>query len=637
MRLANIFTDHCVLQRDKSITVWGWTGELRSRVVGTLNGIRSEGVSGDDKRFLLRFPGMPAGGPYSLRVEDLDAGESVELSDVLIGDVWLASGQSNMEWTIAACEYGDDIKAATPDQIRMIKIANRAHLAPQTDVAVHDGWELSTPKTKGEFSAVANFFAQRLQDETGVPVGIISSNWGGSMIETWISRQKLISNSRMRDWVHRYETDSWSADHWDFNRESFFPRDPGNTGLEKGWAEKGFDDASWDFMPDAGTWQSQEYDHTGVFWFRKKVSIPESALGKDLELSFCGLNKHDITYVNGEVVGQTGKDFECHHAQAPRFYKVPGKLVTDTELQIAIRMYSFVFLGGFTGDTSLMQLTLDDGNCIALDTDWRFICEHNLGVVEIPARMGHDSHNSPYMCYENMIRPITDIGLKGVIWYQGESNATTQKALYYHELMCDLINDWRFRFADPELPFIQVQLANFKKGSAYQETSAWAVLRDQQRLVTKSLDHNGMAVIIDVGDAVDIHPKDKKTVGNRLAQWALAKVYHQKSVAGSPLYTHMAIKGDKLQLFFEDVGECLKTSNGKAPAGFYVSDDSRTFKAAHAEIDGCTVLVSHPDVKHPVAVRYAWADNPTDLNLVNEIDFPVSPFRTDNWYIANLV
>ena len=621
MYLSNLFTDHCVLQREKAIPVWGWTEIPRTKVKAALNGITIYGISGDDCKFLLRFPPMQHGKGHTLEVSTFDDSESVKVDDVAIGDVWLASGQSNMEWTIDKCFHEDTINNAVPENIRMIKVKNRADLAPQE--TFEGEWQLATPETIGEFSAVANYFGQRLQDETGIPIGIINSSWGGSFIETWISREKLLQNPYRKEWVESYELFC--------NREEVvgpaFPEDPGNTGLEKGWASSDFNDNSWDTMEVPAHWQFQGHNYSGVFWFRKTVKIDESWIGKKLTILPGALDKQDITYVNGVEVGRTGKGLENRYWSETREYVVPAELVTSDTITIAVRVYSFSHNGGMIGPAKKMQLMLDENNQIGLAGEWKYVVEHNFGIVDTWKPMGHTNHNSPYICFENMIKPLLPATVKGFIWYQGESNAGAARE--YGRLMRDLIEDWRFRFGDNNLPFLQVQLANYMAEADFEIDSNWALLRDQQKSVLDELKNTGMAVIIDAGEAADIHPKDKKTVGKRLAQWALANCYGQLIIQGSPLYSHQSIEGDRIRIYFKDTGSELKTSDGEKVKCVYIADASGDFKPADAVIEGTTLVVSHPDVNDPVAVRYAWANNPANANLINEIGYPASPFKTD--------
>lgn len=642
MRLSNLFTDHCVLQRGESLPVWGWTDKPKIRIKGELNGVVVNGISGDDCKFLLRFPPMKAGGPHTLEVKALEGDEGVIVRDALIGDVWLASGQSNMQWSLSQSMAEEVIENAAPDQVRMITVPNRPDLAPQE--SFEGKWELSTPETKGAFSAVANYFAQRLQNETGVPIGVINSSWGGTIIETWTSRRTLLRNPWRKSWVERYELDCVKDDRWIEPEEQepvVFPDDPGNQAFEKGWAARDFDDSAWQTMKLPATWQMAGHEFSGAFWFRRRIQIPESWIGREISLDLGAVDKHDVTYVNGVEVGRMGKDHEQECWCVCRKYTIPAELVKDQELLIAVRAFSFAYGGGVIGPAPKMLLKHGDES-LPLKGDWKYKVEHNLGVVATrngpPPKMGHGTANSPYMCFENMIKPLLPAAIKGAIWYQGESNsATIEEASRYGRLMKDLIEDWRGWFEKVDLPFGMVQLANFRAPADFQDDATWAVIREAQRRALE-LKNTGMAVIIDVGEAADIHPKDKVTVGTRLAQWALAEVYHKNIVPGSPIYSRHVIEGNRIRIFFDNVGECLKIGErpeiddeeeAKKLQCFFICGEDMEFKPAKAVIEGRTVVVSHPDIDAPVAARYAWADNPEKANLVNEIGYPASPFKTD--------
>lgn len=628
MRLTPLLTEHAVLQRNQSIPVWGWTDAPRTRLRATLAGHAVEGISGDDSRFLLRLPPLAAGGPHTLTVEALAGPEKVSVEDILIGEVWLASGQSNMQWSMSNSNYDEAIRAAVPAQIRMFNVERRAAQAPQS--TVKGQWDLSTPQTLPDFSAVATWFGNRIQDTIGVPVGIIHSSWGGSFIETWISREQLLRNPTRAGWVVQYERDSFSLEKWsgEDSLESRLPADPGNEGAQKGWHQPDFNDSAWDTLTLPQTWQQAGHNHSGVFWFRRRIALPPELVGQPLTLSLGAVDKQDITYVNGTEVGRTGTALEQEHWNKNREYPVPAELTRAGELVIAVRAYSFIFAGGLIGPADRMELLGGaDAAPLPLSGDWHYALEHNLGLVETGGmQMGHGCHNSPYMLYENMIRPLLPVGIAGAIWYQGESNSDSPER--YRQLMLDLITDWRFHFGVGDFPFIQVQLANFMAPLDHQPASNWARLREAQAAACK-LDNAGMAVIIDAGEADDIHPKDKKTVGHRLAQWALARVYGREAVPGGPLYRGHAVEGDRVRILFADVGTGLALREGAQVETLFLAGPDGEFRPAHSALEGASLVVWHEAVKTPQAVRYAWADNPLKANLVNSLGYPAGPFRTD--------
>ena len=628
MKLTPLLTDHAVIQRHQSIPVWGWTDKPHTRIKATLGPSQAEGISGDDARFLLRLSALPAGGPHQLTVASIDGQERHEVSDLMVGEVWLASGQSNMEWTMAYSGYNAEIAAAKPSQIRMLKVANRADLAPQSTVA--GAWHLATPGTLGNFSAVANFFAQRLQDDLGVPVGIINSSWGGSFIETWISRERLLRNPTTRDWLLDYDAYANSAAGWKKRcLEEILPADPGNHGLEKGWHQADFNDRKWETMPVPSHWQKHGHNYSAVMWFRTRIALPQSVRGQALILHLGAIDKQDITYVNGVEVGRTGSGFDETVWDKHRAYQIPATLTREPELVIAVRAYSFRFAGGLTGPEASMRLIVagdPTGESLPLAGAWRFQVEHNFGLIDSGiTSMGHSQANSPAMLFENMIKPLLPVGIAGAIWYQGCSNLG--KAAEYRQLMRDLIEDWRFHFGVGDFPFGIVQLTSLTAPQTYQPDSAWALLREAQQDAL-TLPGTGLAVILDVGDAVDIHPKDKKTVGRRLAQWALAKVYGRAIVPGGPLYREHRLEGNRIRILFDHAGDGLALRDGDQVRTLVIAGKKADFRLAQSAIEGGSLLVWHDEIEMPTAVRYAWADNPDGANLVNSVGYPAGPFRT---------
>ena len=628
MRLTSLLTDHAILQRHQPIPVRGWTDAPRTRVRVTLGEARGEGISGDAGDFLVWLPPLEAGGPYTLTVASLNGGETIEVTDILIGEVWLASGQSNMEWTLENSAYREVIRQAHPGQIRMFTVARRADLAPQA--TVQGRWERSTPDTVGQFSAVASFFGNRLQAELGVPVGIVSSSWGGSFIETWISREALLQNPLTHDWLLKYEQHASSPVHWDNRPDRHIPADPGNAGLEAGWHAPAFDDRDWPVMPLPSTWQAHGHPGSAVMWFRKRVALPERFVGQALTLHLGAVDKHDITYVNGHEVGRTGENFDDSVYNQHRAYPVPATLTADGELVVAVRAYSYKFAGGLTGPARAMRLTLagdEFGASVPLAGDWQYQIEHDFGVIELGmTEMGHGMHNSPCMCFGNMIAPLLPLGLAGVIWYQGESNAGNPEA--YRSLLQTLIMDWRRGIGQQALPFGIVQLAGYMPAAEFEADANWARQREAQAAALE-LPATGLAVIFDRGHATDVHPLDKETVGLRLAAWALADVYGQSGPAGSPLYRGHRAEGRCLRLLFRNTGGALRLTDGDVLRTLFIAGADGQFRAAQSRIEGDSVVAWHTAIDSPRHARYAWANNPEAANLIGATGLPVGPFRTD--------
>lgn len=634
MKLAAIFGDHAVLQREMPVPVWGWTRPL-AQVNVKLGPYEARGMAGDDGKFLVRLPPMPAGGPYELEATAAD-GDGTALSvDVMVGEVWIASGQSNMEWSLFLCGTADqeDAKRAEDPLLRMLKVPCEARLGRQSDVRA--SWQRCAPPATREFSAVGYYFARRLRAELGVAVGILNSSWGGSMVEAWISREWLVCNAHAAHWVAAYEAEVNSPAYWAGRTEqrplsAFFPADPGNDGEMAGWARPAYSEEGWKEVVLPRAWQFIGHNYSGVFWFRKTLDVPASWAGKDLSLNIGAVDKQDITYFNGEQVGATGSGFEEKFWNLERDYRVPGELVKAGRNTIAVRAYSFAYNGGMIGPESSMRVTLRDESApaISLAGAWRYKVEHNLGLVSRPpAPMGPDNQNTPYILYDSMIAPLVPAALRGVIWYQGESNAG--RAAEYRSLLTDLIRCWRRDFGVGDFAFLTVQLANHMQAEDFQFESTWARLREAQ-LQTLAEPATGLAVTIDIGEATDIHPKNKQDVGVRLAQWALGKTYGRPVCPSGPLYKAMTVEGTRIRLRFTYADGGLVAKGGTLKT-FHVAGAERRFVSAEAVIEGDTIVVSSPEIANPVAVRYAWADNPEGCNLYNAAGLPASPFRTDGW------
>lgn len=641
LHLAHLFVDHVVLQREIPVPVWGWTRPgLRVRV--ELGVYTAETRAGGDGKFLVRLPPMPAGGPYVMDVKTSDPAINTCVSDVMVGEVWLCSGQSNMEWPVKETAFDPKTLSDGDACIRTFYVPRRALLGRQVDVT--GVWTVATPETVADFTAVGFFFARRLARELNVAVGVINASWGGTRVEAWTSREELVRHNWTQAEVARYESGVSGGAYW--NRfagmdpdsptavedvmRSLYPRDPGNTGWTNKWADSGYDDGEWKTVSVPGAWTRAGYDTNGVFWYRRVITVPTDWAGKDLTLGVGAVDKHDVTYFNGEQVGAMGRDIEEGCWNIPRVYTVPGRLVKEGYAVIAVRASSFIYDGGMIGPAEKMTVCPADGSAapIRLDGIWRIKMEHDYGRVSpIALPFGPGNPQTPYMLNDSMIQPLIPFALRGAAWYQGESNESD--CLAYGWMLRAMIRDWRRAWGQGDFPFLTVQLANFRVPELYEAASKWAYVREGQLDTLKDA-NTGVVVAIDIGDSVDIHPRNKQDVGFRLAQWALARTYGKPIVPSGPLCRDFAIEGDRIRLRFDHVGGGLVARNG-ALKTFAVAGGNRTFVPAQAEIDGDAVVVQAQSVPEPVAVRYAWADNPDGCNLYNREGLPASPFRTDSW------
>ncbi len=632
LKLASLFCDNAVVQRHQFIPVWGWCTP-EQKVFVTLGKDKACTLSNDAGLFIVRMPPQSSHTPFELNVRVGD--ESITCQNLRSGEVWVASGQSNMEWKLVQCLelYADFIRNFNNPDISVFTVKQSAQIGGASNVT--GSWSLATPETAKDFSAVASFFANRLYEVLKVPVGIINASWGGTPIEAWSSYNVLSKNPEYGRFLEHYELDQQSLDFWSSFQASsngslisILPKDTGNKGLENGWHKREWDEKEWRTAELPQTWQNIGHDYSGVFWFRKEVTIPNEWLGKPLQINLGAIDKQDIVYVNGIEIGRTGREFEEQYWNQQRQYTLPATANTHNTVSIAVRVYSFIYDGGMIGPARSMKLypQTDSASAIPLSGTWMYCVEANLGKVVSRNRLGHLSQHAPHILFDSMIRPLIPYSIRGAIWYQGEQNASMPEN--YLRKMKDLISDWRQHWGIGDFPFIITQLANFQPASPLQKNSKWAILRETQ-LKSTTLPNTGMAVTIDVGCGEDVHPHQKRPVGERLAQWALAKVYEQPMVAGSPLFTHCASEGNALRCFFENAGCGLTTSDAKPVHTLYVAGLDRVYHPATSVLEGATLLASSPQVPHPFSVCYAWADNPEGCNLTNKEGFPASPFRSD--------
>jgi len=617
--LPALFSDGMVMQRNVKNAVWGWAAAGEQVTVTWINKTYTTKPDHTGK-WMLHLDATPAGGPHTLTINGKN---QLQIKDVLIGEVWICSGQSNMEWQMNMLKnkYDAEIAASANPNIRHIKIINTTSLTPQPDVK-NRGWKRASPENTPEFSAVAYFFAKELYARLNVPIGLIASNWGGTVAEAWTSLEGLRT---FPNYVKKY--DQWKS--------TILSKDPNPKKVyeqyldqvmskdigAKTWMDPSLITTDWKTMPQPNNWKRTELAAVdGLVWFRKEIIIDKADAGKPLTLHLGFIDDNDITYFNGVQVGAS------NGYNIDRNYTVKGKLVKPGRNVIAVRVQDTGGPGGMQGgDRSLMAEV--NGKKISLAGDWQY--KFSVAQKELPPNPYVDlkSPNHPTLLYNGMIAPLIPYGIKGVIWYQGESN--TSKAYEYRRLFPAMITDWRNRWQLGEFPFLFVQLANFMDVSSQPTESAWAELREAQTM-TLSLPVTGMACIIDIGEAEDIHPKNKLDVGKRLSYAARKIAYGEDVVHSGPLYFVHTVEGNKIRLDFTNIGTGLAASGGELK-GFAIAGQDRKFVWANARIEGNQVIVWSDAIAEPVAVRYAWANNPEGCNLYNKEGLPASPFRTDNW------
>lgn len=628
--LHPLFTDHMVLQRGVRFPVWGWATP-GSRVTVEMRGKEETAVADSQGKWTAKLGPFDAGGPFTLTVR---GAQTLTLTDVLVGDVWLASGQSNMEMGVTQVNNPEEeVSHADYPQLRLFQVPKVAATTPRSTVNAR--WLVCTPKSIveggwGGFSAVAYFFGRRLHKELNVPVGLIHSSWGGTAAEGWISAEQLSKLPEFVPAVNDLEK-AWAdskmpPENFDEALAEWWSKNDPGSAAKPAWSDAAFDASSWkkmrlpQYFEDGGL---PGYD--GVVWFRRTFELPAAWAGKDLTLSLGPIDDVDTTFVNGVAVGGLSQ------WDAPRSYRVNARLLKPGVNTIAVRVLDGGVGGGIYGKPELLKIEPADGGAppVSLAGEWSYKASIALAELKTqPPRQGGNDFSVPEIRYNGMIAPLVPYAVKGAIWYQGETNVG--RAPQYERVMATLIRDWRERFTGGEFPFLVVQLANFLERRDVPVDSEWARLREAQLHVSRNVKGSGLAVTIDIGDAKDIHPKNKQDVGTRLALVALADVYGRKLEYSGPTLRGMKVEGARARLSFDHAEGGLVAGGGGRLAGFAVAGDDGRFFWADANIEGDTVVVSSPEVKHPVAVRYGWADNP-DCNLYNRAGLPASPFRTDDY------
>lgn len=615
LRLAGLFGDAMVLQRAAPIPVWGWA-EAGEAVQVTLGRSRATARAGADGRWTATLPPHRAGGPHRLEVRG--ALRRLTLSDVWIGDVWLCAGQSNMEWTLAqAGDAAREVAAAHHPLVRHVKLPRRASLLPQDDV-VRTAWHVASPGTAGAFSAVAYHFARRVQPSLRVPIGLVNASWGGTDIEAWTSARGASQDPDLAGLVAELPRDEAAlVERRRLRSRALVQRFQGDVVAAAGSEAEGLDDSAWPVLQLPGLWEGQGLPgFDGTVWFRRTVDLDARQAAGPAHLALGLVDDCDETWVNGVAVGRTcGWD-------RPRRYVLPAGLLRAGRNTVAVRVLDTGGGGGFHGDAEALRLDSATGP-LPLHGAWR------ARVEAVHERDGLAPDELPTLLFNGMIHPLAPMRLRGVLWYQGESNVG--RAARYVDALPRLIADWRAHWRAPRLPFLYVQLAAFQPpGRHTPEGSAWAELREAQRLAL-AVPHTGMAVTIDIGDADDIHPRDKRSVGDRLARLALRQVHGRAVVASGPVLRSARPRADgRLELRFDHQGTGLSVRGGGELRGFALAGADGRYVDAHADLAGSRVHLWSAAVAQPRFARYGWSDNPGQANLVNGAGLPASPFRTDS-------
>lgn len=621
LKLSRLFSDHVVLQRQKPIPVWGWA-KPKEKVIVTLAGQKQIVTTDASGKWMVKFMPMEAGGPHQMTVTAKSG--KVEVNDILMGEVWLCSGQSNMEWPVRQADnFKAEKKNADFPKIRHFFVAHEVTMQPQTDLTSGE-WKICNEENVGNFTAVGFFFARELYQKLNVPIGLLHSSWGGSQVEGWMSKEAMLTNDELKMYAQNLPKTWEEADAIldQKTRKQLLGSDIIPTLAD----EKKYSEANYDFSKWLKTGSPiGQWDWKGIWMFRGKgfmatmVEISEEMVSQPTTLGLGIQDSFNEIYVNGQLVSQG-------IVEGTRKITLPANTWTSGNNQLVVKfgnMVQFPWYGlGVNGTPDDLFVSSKEAK-VSLANGW-----YLMPSFAEPHTYNHSSNNVGTTIYNGMIAPLVPFAIRGSLWYQGESNAG--RAYQYRQTFPLMINDWRQRWGD-EFSFYFVQLANYGGYQNSNQGSNWAELREAQTM-TLSLPKTGMAVITDIGNPKDIHPTNKQDVGHRLALNALKFDYEQEILHSSPMYKSVEFEEDRATITFDFVGEGLiaKDKFGYVK-GFEIAGEDKVFYYAKAEIIGYKVEVYHPKGQKPVAVRYAWADSPDDANLFNSDGLPVCPFRTDDW------
>jgi sialate O-acetylesterase len=623
IRLPQIIRDSMVLQRGTDINIWGW-GSKGEAVNITFNGNTYSAKADDNGHWILKLPAMQAGGPYTMEIKGKN---EITLHDILVGDVWFCSGQSNMvhQMKLHSVRYAEEISQAHYPEIRQFWIPTLTDLEGPNEDLPSGYWRSANPEDVLNFSAVAYFFAEKLYKKYHVPIGIINASVGGTPIEAWTSEDGLkafpaitarIKRNKDTAYVHNIMRRSLAG-----GDRKATERDRGLSGQQP-WFDTAYVPKEWRKIGIPGYWEDQGIkDLNGVVWYRREIKVPAAMVGKPAKVFLGRIVDADELYINGKKVGNTTYQYPQRRYAISSDVLMPGKNL------FVIRVTNNAGKGGFVPDKPYCLIA--DGDTLDLKGYWQY----KVGEVFIPGQGFRGARfiaqNEPTALYNAMVAPLIHYTIKGMVWYQGASNAN--RPAEYAQLQPAMIEDWRSKWQEGDIPFLYVQLPGYMDYNYLPSESQWAILRESQ-LKSLSVPNTAMTVNIDLGEWNDIHPDRKKPVGDRLALAAEKLAYGENIVYSGPIYQSSVVQGNKITITFTGTGSGLTTTDGEPLAEFSVAGPDRHFVWAKASIISPNKIIVWSDqVLHPVAVRYGWADNPVNPNLCNKEGLLASPFRTDDW------
>ncbi len=618
---ARIFGSNMILQQGQENPIWGWS-DKGEKISITFAGKTISFKADKSGKWSAKLPSLDYGGPYQMTIKGKN---SIQFDNILIGEVWICSGQSNMEFSVnSAINAKTEIASANFPKIRLFTVEKKVSQTPVQDLDKGE-WQSCSPETVGSFSAVGYFFGRKLYQELNVPIGLIHSSWGGTVAETWTSTQTIENDPDFKDKLKelagfdmtKYKEQKISA--LKALLKDFPEKDQGLVNGVAVYADPSLNDGTWAEISPAKTWEESGYVSVdGVAWYRKTIELTGDQAKKADEISLGAIDDNEITWINGIKVGATNQ------YNSKRVYKIPVNTLKSGKNVIAVRVVDTGGGGGMYGGSDDKYLQVGDKK-ISLADAWKFkVSEVQIGSTDI------GPNDYPTLLFNGMISPIIPFGIKGAIWYQGEANA--DRAKQYQRVFPNMIKDWRNHWNEGDFTFLFVSLANFMEPVQQPSESAWAELRESQTK-TLALPKTGMALAIDLGEAADIHPKNKQDVGKRLALSALKTAYNKDIISSGPIFESLKIDGDKAIVTFKETGSGLVVKNKYGYlTEFSIAGADRKFVWAKARISGKnTVEVYSDEVKNPAAVRFGWGNNPDELNLYNQEGLPANPFRSDDW------
>ena len=636
VEVGPLIGDHMVVEQGRPIPLSGAAAPGEA-VSATVAGGRAATKADANGRWTLTLPPLVAGGPFVLKIV---GSNTLVFTDVWVGEVWVASGQSNMEFPLGRSFGGEHAVGSGCAGMHLFVVAHATALAPKGEVSGQ--WRTCDTASAAVFSAVAFHFGRQVHRALGVPVGLIQAAWGGTPAEAWTPRQALAAEASLAPMVENFdlalgdperrkqiagELAAWEAKN--------FHQDTGNRGEKLGYASPNGSGAGWSRMELPMLWENDGLVIDGAVWFRRDFAVPAGWAGAPLALSLGAIDDFDVTYWNGERIGATGSETPDYWS-TPRHYTVPGRLVKAGRNVLAVRVFDHYGSGGFAGTKDQLNIksTASEEPPLSLAGTWSYKIERRLKPIDAdfasrPMNLGPQDPTSPFVLWNGMIAPLAGLPIAGVIWYQGETNVG--RSLQYRTLFPTMIRAWRTAWANPKLPFVFVQLANFDERAGKEPVlgEGWAALREAQTFALGE-PNTAMAVILDIGESRDIHPREKQEVGRRLALCALKTAYNRTVISSGPSLRDAFAERGAMRLRFSNLAGGLTTADGRPPRGFLIAGADRVWRAADARIEGEAVIVSSAEVAQPVAVRYGWGDDPPN-SLCNQADLPAAPFRTDDW------